>query len=115
MAKMYNFTRLVAKYSVPCQLITNQPGYYDDDGVWHAPQEVPVDKQAAIMPVPEKTIYDSGGKYTSADRMILSLEPFPLQSYIVYRGHKYRIEESADYDEYADFYQYLAKRVSAFD
>lgn len=115
MAKRYNFARLIQKYAAPCQLITNQPGYYNDDGIWIEPQEIPVDKHAAIMPVPERTIYNSGGRYSTADCMVISLDPFPLQALIVYRGHKYRIEEAADYTEYADFYQYLAKWVSAFD
>ena len=114
MAKLYNFKRLVEKYSVLCQLITNQPGYYDDDGIWHEPEEVALETKAVVMPVPERTLYESGGRYTTADRLIISLESYPLQSHIVYRGHKYRIEEIADYTEYADFAQYLAKWVNAY-
>ncbi len=111
MAKLYNFIRLVQKYSVPCQHIASQPGYYDDDGIWHEPQDVTVDTKAAILPVPERTLYESGGRYTTADRLIIALEAFPLQSHIFYRGKKYRIEEETDFSEYADFHQYLAKLV----
>lgn len=113
--KMYQFARLIAKYSVDCQLITNQPGKYNDDGIWLEPADVTEGRKAAIMPVPEKTVYNSGGRYTSADRMVISQETFPVQAFIIYKGHKYRIEEVSDYTEYADFYQYLAKWVSAFD
>jgi len=115
MAKLYNFARLVGKYSVPCQHVARQPGGYDEDGIWHEPQDVTVDTKAAILPVPERTLYESGGRYTTADRLIISLEQYPMQSHIVYKGQKYRIEETADYTEYADFYQYLAKWVSAVD
>jgi hypothetical protein len=113
MPRLYNFARLIDKYSVPCQHITSQPGYYDDDGIWHAPGDVTRDTKAAILPVPERTLYESGGRYMAADRLIISLEQYPMQSHIVYKGQKYRIEETADYTEYADFYQYLAKWVSA--
>ena len=109
--RLYNFARLVQKYSVPCQHITSQPGHYDDDGIWHEPHDVTRDTMAAILPVPERTLYESGGRYTAEDRLIISLEAFPLQSHIVYRGKKYRIEEETDFSEYADFHQYLAKQV----
>lgn len=115
MAKLFNFESLIKKYSVPCQHSTSQPGHYDEDGIWHEPQDVIRDTKAVILPVPERTLYESGGRYTSEDRMIISTESYPRQSYIVYRGNKYRIEEIADYTEYADFNQYLAKRVSAVD
>jgi len=109
MGRLYNFVRLVEKYSVPCQHITSQPGYYDDDGIWHAPEDVTRDTKAVILPVPEKTVYDSGGRYTTADRLIISLETLPLQSHIVYKGQKYRIEEETDFSEYADLHQYFEK------
>ena len=116
MARLYNFKRLVEKYSVPCQLVTGQqPGYYDEDGKWHDPQDVTCDTKAAILPVPERTLYESGGRYTAADRLVISLEAYPMHSHIVYRGNKYRIEEMTDFTEYADFNQYLAKWVSAVD
>jgi hypothetical protein len=117
MSKLYNFKRLVEKYSIPCQHIARQPGQYDADGIWREPQEqdVTCDTRAAILPVPERTLYESGGRYTAADRLIISLEAYPMQSHIVYKGQKYRIEEHVDYTEYADFNQYLAKWVSAVD
>ena len=115
MAKLYNFKRLIEKYSVPCQHIARQPGYYDEDGIWREPEEVTRDTKAAILPVPERTLYESGGRYTAEDRLIISLEALPMQSLIVYKGHNYRIEEETDFSEYADFFQYLAKRVSAGD
>jgi hypothetical protein len=111
MAKLYNFARLIGKYSVPCQHITRQPGEYDEDGIWREPQDVARDTKAAILPVPERTLFESGGRYTAADRLIITLAEFPFQSFIVYKGRKYRIEEETDYTEYADFRQYLAKLV----
>lgn len=115
MAKLYNFKRLIDKYSVPCQHITRQPGHYDEDGIWREPQDVTRDTRAAILPVPERTLYESGGRYTAADRLIISLESYPMQSHLLYKKQKYRIEEIADFTEYADFNQYLAKWVSAVD
>lgn len=115
MTKLYRFKRLVEKYSVSCQHIAKQPGYYDADGIWHEPQDVPRDTKAAIIPIPEQTLYETGGRYTSMDRQIISLEAYPMHSHIVYKGNKYRIEEETDYTEYADFHQYLAKWVSVVD
>lgn len=111
MAKLYNFKRLVEKYSVLCQHIARKPGHYDEDGIWREPQDVTRDTRAAILPVPERTLYESGGRYTAADRLIVTLEELKLQTFVVYGGRKYRIEEETDFSEYADFRQYLAKLV----
>ena len=111
MPNLYRFRRLIEKYSVPCQLISRETGSYDNDGIWREPHDVTRDTKAVILPVPERTLYESGGRYTTADRLIISLEAYPMHSHIVYRGNKYRIEENADYTEYADFNQYLAKLV----
>jgi hypothetical protein len=112
---LYRFRHLIEKYSVPCQLISRETGSYDNDGIWREPHDVTRDTKAVILPVPERTLYESGGRYTAEDRLIIALEAFPLQSHIVYRGKNYRIEEETDFSEYADFHQYLAKRVSAVD
>ena len=105
MAKLYNFKRLVEKYSVLCQHIARKPGHYDEDGIWREPQDVTRDTRAAILPVPERTLYESGGRYTAADRLIVTLEELQLQTFVVYGGRKYRIEEETDFSEYADFRQ----------
>lgn len=115
MPNLYRFRRLIEKYSVPCQLISRETGSYDNDGIWREPHDVTRDTKAAVLPVPERTLYESGGRYTAADRLIISLESYPMQSHLLYKEQKYRIEEIADFTEYADFNQYLAKWVSDVD
>lgn len=111
--KLYNFSQLITKYLVPCQLVVMGSGRYDPDkGKWIEPEEMPpVDMKLVIIPVEQRTLFESGGKYTAADRMIISRELLPAQSRVIFKGKSYRVEDFTDYDIYADFNVYIGKWV----
>lgn len=111
--KLYNFSRLIEKYLVPCKLETKQEGYYDPDtGKWIEPEDKTEEIDLVIIPVDERTRYESGGRYTGKDRMIISMVPLPLQSKVLYGGQSYQIEDFTDFEIYADFNTYIGKWVS---
>lgn len=116
--KLYNFDRLLKKYGITCQLETA-----DNEGAWIGGEWVPKDNMhamdisGALIPMTEGKIYQSGGTYTSQDREFLTKQAIPLEpvAHIVYQGKRFKVEENADYTDYADFNAYNLKRVSAFD
>lgn len=110
--KLYHFARLIDKYLVPCQLVTKQPGHYNEDtGIWVEPTDETEEIELVLIPVEEKTRYESGGRYTSRDRTIISTVPLPLQALVLHGGQTYQIEEETDYSLYADFNAYIGKWV----
>ena len=114
--KHYHMSRLIRRYEVPMQLITEEPGGYDpESGIYRKSKPVLSDFRGAVMPVPERVVYESGGRYTREDRVIYSTWGLPIKSKIVYRNAIYSVEDAADYTEYSDFFQYVVRRVSAFD
>lgn len=114
--KLYNFVRLIEKYSVDCQLINIAEGHWEA-GEWVDGETTTTDIRGAIVPITEKRINNSGGDYKQGDCEFISAEPLKLNSdtFILYKDKKYKIEETTDYSDYADFYNYIARRVSAFD
>lgn len=118
---LYMFADLVNKYSVPCRLITAAPGQYVA-GEYIVGSEIVKDVQAAIISMTNRTIYESGGKLTSADRQMYILkanDPIDLDDdqtwYLEHMGKVYKIEEASLYaEDYADFNNYTLRRVESF-
>lgn len=115
--KLYNFARLIRKYSVPFTLQKTAKGDFVGgkyvEGVLSEEQ-----LRGAIVPLGERKIYSSGGTYTTQDRQLYMSTPLAssLESLkVVYDGDVYSVEEDKDYGAYADAYVYLLKWVSAFD
>lgn len=113
---LYHFARLIKKYGVSCVL--KQTG----EGRWEAGEYIPgatLDGMlnAAILPMADKKIYDSGGYYKTADRELYTLEEIDTskENHVVHRGQSYKVESNADYTDYADFHSYVLKWVSKFD
>lgn len=107
---IFNFERLIRKYGVQGASIevAGESGWVDGEYVEQPPQQVPL--QCAIVPMATRTVYDSGGRYTTADRTMYTQQQLPLQSIVTYRDATYSVEEISDYTEYADFYTYQLKK-----
>lgn len=76
----------------------------------------PVAAEGALIPLPQRVIYQSGGRLTEADRMLYSLDfNIPLKSKIMHGDFVYHVESKTPFDAYADFATYTLKAVSAFD
>lgn len=114
--KLYHLSRLIKKYTVTCQLINTTEGHWAA-GEWVEGETTTTDIKGAIVPITEKRINNSGGDYKQGDCEFISTKPLELNSdtFIVYKDKKYKLQENTDYSDYADFYNYIARRVSAFD
>lgn len=115
--KLYNFTRLITKYKATFEIVSENNGHYED-GEWQPDDNTTITKQGAIVPMSEKKIYQPGGTYTTQDRELYMFEKLPdalLNSYVIYQGNRYKIEQETDYSEYSDVYTYVLRRVSAVD
>lgn len=114
--KLYNFARLIKKYTVQCRLMNTAEGRWEA-GEWVEGETTATDIYGAIVPMSERRINNSGGDYKQGDCEFITTSPLELNSdtFIVYKGRKYKLQDSTDYSDYADFYNYVARRVSAFD
>lgn len=114
--KLYNFSRLIKKYTVTCQLVNFKEGEWIA-GEWVEGEQVTTDISGAIVPMSEKRINNSGGSYKQGDCEFITTTPIELNSdtFIQYKDKKYKLQDNTDYSDYADFYNYVARRVSAFD
>lgn len=114
--KKYNFTRLINKYAVDCQLVTVAEGKWEA-GEWQEGQQTISDIKGAVVPISEKRVQNSGGSYKQGDLEFITTQEIQLTSdtFLIYKGKRYKLLDTTDYSEYADFKTYLAKGVSAFD
>ena len=112
--KLYNFTRLINKYSVEFCLHKKHGEYVG--GRWETSDEVVEKMHGAIVPMSDRKIYGSGGTYTQGDRELYLFKPLmgDLSDFqVVYGQTTFNVEESRDYSSYADVYVYVLKRVEA--
>ena len=114
--KLYNFHRLIKKYSVTFCLHRTQGEYVS--GKWEKGGEIVKEMQGAIVPVSDRKIYGSGGTYTEQDRelYITSKLPEPLSDLkVVYKDNEYAVEYGSNFEDYADAAVYTLKWVSKHD
>ena len=113
---LYKFARLIKKYFVDCQLVTFGEGSWKA-GEWQEGEQSTMDIKGAVVPISEKRIQNSGGSYKQGDCEFITTELIEITSntYLVDKGKKYKLQDSTDYSDYADFNVYVARRVSAFD
>lgn len=111
---IYNFSRLIKKYSGPITVhLANEGSWVDGKWVDGIPNtEI---RQAALIPFDVKTIAQLGGLVTNADVQLYSLVPFLHGDKIEQEGEKYKVDTSANFTRLGDFYRYIAKGVSSFD
>lgn len=111
--KLYNFTRLIQKYSVPFCLHRIQGAYVG--GKWEQGGEEVQCMSGAIVPIKDSKIYTSGGTYTLRDRELYLTKPLkgPLSNYkVIYKGNAYKVEAGRNFEDYADAAVYVLKWVS---
>ena len=112
--KLYNFKRLIDKYSVSFSLCRQEEGKYVA-GKWENGQTVQSELRGAIVPLRESKIYTSGGAYSEQDRELYLTAPLPapLSSLsVIYKGNTYSVEDSRNFEDYADVAVYTLKWVS---
>lgn len=113
MAKLYNFDRLIDKYSVDFTLITISGGSYVG-GKYVGSTETETLCRGAIDPISDSKIYQSGGVLTTKDRQLYMRTPIEkslTDSKIRFKGNVYKIEQDTNYDDYANAYIYMLKWV----
>lgn len=118
MSKLYDFTRLVNKYSKSFEVVYQQDGGSYVGGKYVSAGTVTEAATGAIIPMSERKIYGSGGTYTAKDRQLIMLEPVkgPLKGVKVrYKGCEYSVEQETDHTDYSDVNVYWLKWVSNFD
>lgn len=118
MGLLYDFTRLIEKYSVSCQLIRESGSGSYVGGNWIPDPVKPSETvEGALIPMKDQKIYQSGGTYTQNDREFITVTAIPLEpaAYVIFQGIKYHVESENDYSIYAGFHDYNLKRVEAFD
>lgn len=118
MKQIFDFNRLIKKYSVDCKLHAEAAGGSYVGGEW-VPEAAPppIDVSGAVIPMTDRKIYQSGGTYTEQDREFITHTEIPLEPlhYLVYKNAKYQVQGNTDYSDYAGFYAYNLKRIGAFD
>lgn len=116
MPQIYGFERLIKRYSVPFKLISEVDGYYDELGVWRQGTTLTSDMTGALVPLPARAVYQSGGRLTQRDRQLYKTgDEIPDGSIVEYKGHRYKVESWTNFGDYADFNAYLLKSMSNFD
>lgn len=113
---LYRFERLVRKYSNKMTIeIASEKGTYDmETGEYIKGETSIIEFEGAILPLKARAIYESGGRLTSADRLLYSLTPFKEKQQVIYKNKVYSVESEEEYIDYADFYHYTLKAVSSF-
>jgi len=117
---MFNFQRLIRKYSVTFGIVypsnPDAKPQYDDLGNKIPAPVITKNETGALLPVNERMIYQSGGRLTSSDRLLYSLNHhIPDGAKITYKGYTYRVQEKFDGSDFADFSRYSLKAVEHVD
>lgn len=118
MGILYNFNRLIKKYSSEFKTITLINGYYNDNGDWVKGDEAETTMTGAIISFTEDKIYRSSGTLTSNDKRLFTLEPINNAlkgSKVLYDGKVYSVEQSRDNAKFTGVWAYTLKYVSAFN
>lgn len=113
MSKMYDFTRLVKKYSSQIEIVTHVKGEYVN-GKYVRGEEVVTESEGAVVPMTQRKIYQSGGTLKTTDRQLYALQeiPGPLDgAEIRHKGKTYKVEEDTDYTDYSDAHVYIMRWV----
>lgn len=114
--KHFGMKRLIRRYELPLQLVTEEPAGYDSStGIYKKTDPKTEAFRGALLPVPERIMYATGGRYTQEDRVLYATRDLPLKGKVIYKGAAYSVEEKFDFTDYADFFEFVVKRVSAFD
>ena len=117
MGVLYDFSRLIRKYSSNFKAITLTGASYNDSGDFVRAEKQELNLQGAIISFKESKIYRSEGTLTTKDKRLFTLEPITqhLQgSTVVYEGNVYSVEDNTENAKFTGVYAYTLKYVSAF-
>ena len=112
--KLYDFSRLIRKYSVTFYLRKMAAGKYVS-GKWVDGAPIDQKMEGAIVPISDRKLYGSGGTFTSKDRELYLMEPITgdLNEFkVIYNGDEYSIEAGKNFEDYANVAVYNLKWVS---
>ena len=117
---MYKFQRLIRKYGVKdayTYSFTETEGGWNEDGTYTPPskEETETPLKCAIVPMNQRTVTESGGRYEANDRQLYTRTKLQKQQKVIYRDASYTVVDETDYTEYADFFVYAIRAVSTFD
>lgn len=117
MGTLYNFTRLIKKYSSEFTAITVSDGYYDDKGDWTKGEVVVTPLKGAIISHSESKVFRSEGALTQKDKRLFMLKPIDDTLHgakIVHEGNAYDLSDVKENAKFTGVYAYTLKYVSAF-
>ena len=110
-----NFNNLIDRYSVDYEVLPKPKGTYVGGEFvedWQQDEAVPM--RGAIVAIPQKRIYQSGGYLTQKDLQLFSYVPVKGDK-IRYNNNVYSVEEDTDLSKFAGVYVYIIKWVSSFE
>jgi len=113
---MYNFKRLINKYSkTPVFYLEETEGYYDysNGGVYVPGGVEPTKFEGAVVPLSNEDLnYDEGGTYTTQDRKLYTYNDLKKGQKIEHKELVYTIQEKKDYSDFdIGLNIYFVKRV----
>ena len=110
-----NFENLIDRYSVDFEIIAKSGGEYIA-GEYVEKRSDPLPSRGAIVSIPRRKIYQSGGYLTAKDLRLFVYDPLQGEDLkIKYKGSLYSVEDDTDYSEFAGVTAYILKWVSSFD
>lgn len=112
---MYNFKRLIKKYSkTPVYLLEETEGYHDpyQGGKWIPGEIIETELEGAVVPLSNEDLrFDEGGTYTAADRKLYCYKEIAKGEKVKYKDKPYTILESKDYSDFDEgLYIYIIRR-----
>lgn len=113
---MYNFKRLIKKYSkFPLTIKRYSEGYYDykKGGKWVEGEEEIIDLEGAVLPLSNADLnYDEGGTYSKEDRKLYTYIEVKIGEKVTHKEKEYTVQESRDYADFdIGLNIYFMKRV----
>ena len=117
---LFNFSRLIAKYSRSFTVLVKSEGYYDDKGDYVDGSLTEIKLSGAIIGYAESKIQRSEGTLSAMDKALHTLTPLDntlLGCTVVFKGSEYRIEsqKGESNSDFTNVYSYTLKYVSAFN
>lgn len=109
------FASIVEGYSVPFQLIvpTDEKSGHYVSGEWVRDDKPPIEKNGAILPLKDSSIFRSGGTLTENDRQLFIAESVPLGSIAIDGSNQYKVISVEPFlEHYADVNVYYLKAVN---
>lgn len=120
---MFNFKRLIKKYSKsPVFIVEEKEGYRDPDqgGIWipGTTKEIEIKGVAAVVPLSNEDLkFDEGGTYSIEDRKLYCYKEIAKGTKIKHKNRVYTVLERKPYDDFDEgdleddgLYIYFIKR-----